>query len=763
LVQKIQVEVHGLQARARISSLQEPIVPLPRIAIAALTGLLVQACAGIAAGATAPDFVQDIKPILAASCVKCHGAEKQKGGLRLDAKALAMKGGTTGVAIKPGDSKGSYLMARLRGEGDETRMPDKGEALTAAQIAAVAAWIDAGAAWPDDGATAQAAIARHWAYEKPRRPPLPAVRQAAWVRTPIDAFVLARLEKEGLAPSPPAERTVLIRRASLDLTGLPPTPEEVDAFVADAAPDAYERLVDRLLASPHYGERWARLWLDLARYADTDGFEFDSPRTMWPYRDWVIGAFNADMPFDRFTIEQLAGDLLPGATQQQRVATGFHRNTMKNSEGGVDPEEARWETLLDRTNTTAEVWLGSTFGCAQCHNHKYDPIKQRDYYALLAFFDNSDEPTLRLGGKTIGPDGKEQPLTALVVAEKAGGKPQTNLRIRGAYVNKGEVVPAATPSFLPPLKADEPLNRLGLARWLVDADQPLTARVTVNRIWETYFGKGLVETSDDFGSQGTPPSHPELLDWLAVEFSSGWSLKKLHRLIVTSATYRQSSHVDRALAERDPYNRLLARAPRYRLEAELLRDNALAIAGLLSPAVGGPSVFPLGPSETGRVNTNKENLRWTVSAGPDRYRRGLYTFWRRTSPYPTFATFDAPSREFCTLRRTRTNTPLQALSGLNDPAFWEAAQALGRRIAASPGAGPRDRLAYGFRLCAAHTPGAADLGRLEKAFAAERAAFAADAAAMKTVCGGPDASPELAASIMLANVLLNLDETITRE
>ena len=715
------------------------------------------------AAAEAPDFDRAVRPILATSCISCHGAEKQKGSLRLDVKRLALAGGTSGIEIRPGDSAGSYLMARLRGQGDEPRMPNKGDPLTAAQIATIATWIDAGAHWPDDPAGTDVARTRHWSYVPPRQVPLPAVHRQDWVRTPIDAFVLARLEQEGIAPSPEADRQTLIRRASLDLIGLPPSTEEVAAFIADQLPGAYDRLVDRLLASPHYGERWARLWLDLVRYADTDGFEFDSPRTMWPYRDWVIRALNADMPFDRFTIDQLAGDLIPDATTESRIATGFHRNTMKNSEGGVDPEEARWETLLDRTNTTAEVWLGSTFGCAQCHNHKYDPITQHDYYALLAFFDHSDEVAVPTGATTTPADGKTHALASLGLAEKATGQAETNLRIRGAYVSKGELVTAATPAFLPPLPAGVAVNRLALARWLVSPVNPLTARVTVNRIWEAYFSKGLVETSDDFGSQGTSPSHPELLDWLAVAFSHEWSLKRLHRLIVTSATYRQSSLVEHAVSERDPYNRLLARSSRFRLEAELLRDNALSISGLLSPAVGGPSVFPLGPSEIGRVNTNKENMTWTVSAGPDAHRRGLYTFWRRTSPYPTFATFDAPSREVCTLRRPRTNTPLQALSGLNDPAFWEAAQAFGRRMALAPGQQPADHLAYGYRLCVAHEPSRATLGRLEQAFAADCAAFAGDAARTRSVCGARDASPEAAAYIMIANVLLNLDETMTRE
>ncbi len=551
--------------------------------------LLVGALAG-AAAATVPDYARDIRPLFEAACWKCHGADKQKGGLRLDARGPALAGGSNGVAITAGDSARSYLMARLRGEGDEKRMPEKAPALSAAQIALVAAWIDAGAPWPETVADAKA-TAVHWSYVPPLRPTPPAVQMAGWVRNPIDAFVAARLEREHLAPAPQAPPETLIRRLSLDLIGLPPTPEEVDAFLADRADGAYERVVDRLLASPHYGERWARPWLDLARYADTDGFNFDLPRMAWPWRDWVITALNADMPFDRFTIAQLAGDLLPDATPADRVATGFHRNTMRNTEGGVDPEEARWETEVDRTNTTAAVWLGSTFACAQCHNHKYDPISQRDYYALLAFFDNTSEATLPLGGEVVDYDGTKRKRSALVMAERAGPA-QTPLRVRGAYTAKGETVAAATPTFLPPPPGGAH-DRLGLARWLVARTNPLTARVTVNRAWEGFFGHGLVETVEDFGNQGAAPTHPELLDWLAVELmDGGWSMKRLHRLIVTSATYRQSAAVDAARLERDPANALLARGARFRLDAEAIRDEALAVAGLLSRQGGGAERVP---------------------------------------------------------------------------------------------------------------------------------------------------------------------------
>ncbi len=721
--------------------------------------------------AETPDFVRDIQPILRDTCYSCHGEKKQKGKLRLDSKPLALQGGTSGISIKPGDSKHSYFMQRIRGEGDETQMPEKADPLTPQQIALLERWIDAGAAWPDSASVANATIKKHWAYEKPVRPSVPtfdSAAQSSWVRNPIDAFILERLNQEKLKPAPEAEKATLIRRLSLDVIGLPPTPEEVAAFVNDTAPDAYDKLVDRLLASPHYGERWARIWLDLARYADTDGFNFDRQRSMWPWRDWVINAYNDDMPFDQFTIEQLAGDLLPNATRQQKLATGFHRNTMVNSEGGVDKEEARWENLIDRTNTTAAVWMGSTMNCAQCHNHKYDPFSQRDYYSFLAFFESADEVTLQLNdaevtNKNSGKKETHIKRTALVFSESNKTKPQTHMRMRGAFVSKGDLVDAATPKFLPEPPTKGANNRLSLAQWLVSSEHPLTARVLVNRIWETYFGRGIVSTSEDFGTQGALPSHPTLLDWLAVDIQEQkWSLKKLHRLIVTSSMYRQSSHVDKTTLEKDPSNIFLARAPRYRLEAEQLRDNALLISGLLTFKVGGPSVFPPGPKELGRINTNKENIPWKTSPGDDAYRRGIYTFWRRTSPYPTFALFDAPSREFCALTRPRSNTPMQALSGLNDPVFWEAAQAFGRMMAAHKGPDDSDRLRYGLQRCVARQSSAQEIQTLTAALASERATFEKDKKATDTICGGKgDATT--AAYIMIANVLLNLDETLSRE
>ncbi|HLJ95761.1 MAG TPA: PSD1 and planctomycete cytochrome C domain-containing protein, partial [Gemmataceae bacterium] len=566
------------------------------------------------------NFNRDIRPILSNHCFKCHGPDGKKAGLDLQSRASAfhqLKSGN--FAIVPGKSTESELIQRVSSPDDDLRMPPKGkgERLAPAQIAKLRAWIDQGAKWEE-----------HWAYVKPHRWPLPEVHQPNWVRNGIDAFVLARLEREGLAPSPEADRPTLIRRLSLDLIGLPPTLEEVDAFLADTSPDAYERVVDRLLASPHYGERQALPWLDAARYADTNGYEADHRRTIWPYRDWVINAFNRNLSFDQFTIEQIAGDLLPNATVDQKIATGFHRNTMVNTEGGTDDEEFRVAALIDRANTTMEVWMGTTIGCAQCHNHKYDPFTQAEYYRLLAFFNStadrgrSNEPILemptaleiarrtriqaaivdlrlpavtpntllaatlvRAGQARLAALQKEraaiQPASTLIMQELATPRP-THILIRGSHANRGDVVTAGVPAKLHPLPPNQTANRLALARWLVDANNPLVGRVIMNRIWAQYFGRGFVETSEDFGVQGEPPTHPQLLDWLADEFNrQKWNMKAMHRLIVTSTTYRQSSHVTPLLYERDPYNRLYARGPHFRMYGEMVRDNALAISGLL--------------------------------------------------------------------------------------------------------------------------------------------------------------------------------------
>ena len=994
------------------------------------------------ARAQVADFKTQIQPILSSSCVACHHGTRGSGGLALDSAQGLAQGGKFGPVIKAGDPAGSVLFQRITSDEKGIRMPFGGQPLAAEKIAAIRAWIEKGA--PGLPAAVAKSGAKHWAYVPPVRPAIPAVRDQAWVRNPVDAFILAKLEKEGLQPSPEASRETLIRRVSLDLIGIPPSPKETDEFVNDPRPDAYERLVDRLLANPHFGERWARPWLDLARYADTNGWEKDERRSIWKYRDWVIDALNRDMPFDEFTIEQLAGDLLPNATTEQKIATGFNRNTLFNEEGGVDKDEELWVNLVDRVNTTATTWLGSTLGCAQCHNHKFDPFTQKEYYQFLAFFNNSSyvdkdygaashryvetklslpttqqeglrkklqaridlleaklktqtpkldreqkkwEQQMRLlegawkplevisarsaagtrltrqadgswlaagenpatdtyvvevragdsGGLTAlrietlpdaslpkgGPgrdtygnfsltglklealaaDGAARPLSVaklvsdggrvkgekdkadtplwavdasrdekrvgrqlivmlggdgmggasalritmvqhsefagqgigrfrisatdtgepqksvqvpaalrpvlgitwnertekqrkelseafrkvaasldgsrvelkqrrkeldalgiastLVMADKPGTEMLTAaIRVRGSFLSPGETVAAGTPAALNPWPSGEPKNRLGLAKWLVSKDNPLTSRVAVNHIWEQYFGHGIVETGEDFGSQGERPVNPELLDWLAVEFMErGWSQKAIHRLIVTSATYRQDSRITPDLEQRDPYNRLLARGPRFRVEAEMVRDIVLSASGLLNPKIGGPSAFPYQPDGVWDMPYNDD--QWKISSGEDRYRRGLYTFARRTAPYPSMTVFDAPSREACTVRRVRTNTPLQALTTLNDPVFFEAAQALAKRVIGEAGIAAADRATLAFRLSTGRRPAPAEVSAILSNYQSQREEFERNPERAAKVAGAANA--DMAAWVMVSNALLNLEETVTKE
>ncbi|MCO5296728.1 MAG: PSD1 and planctomycete cytochrome C domain-containing protein [Fimbriimonadaceae bacterium] len=724
------------------------------------------------------EFAKEILPIFKASCFQCHGPDAQMGGLRLDTPEGLAKGGASGPVVVPKSAAKSLLLQRLRGEGGKTRMPMGFAPLKAEQIARIAQWIEEGAVWSGE-------IAKHWAFVPPVRPEPPALSNL-WIRGPIDRFVLAKMNEHGLRPAPPADPETLLRRVSLDLTGLPPTLEEMDAFLADPSDQAYEAAVDRLLASPHFGERMAIGWLDLARYADSNGYEKDARRSMWPYRDWVIDAFNRDLPYDEFTIEQLAGDLLPNATLETRIATGFHRNTMLNEEGGVDKEEQRWLTLVDRVGTTGSVWLGTTIGCAQCHDHKYDPITQKEFYSILAYFDRADEPTLELPDAAVEAkraelrhaiaeleatnpteeavkkkleDLKKQLAgihgpTTLVMAEKAAPV-QTFMRVRGQFLSKGAEVEPGVLAVLQPIPATAPPNRLGLAEWIASDKNPLTARVEVNRLWEMVFGRGIVETSENFGTQGTPPTHPELLDWLATEFMQrGWSIKGLLREIVTSATYRQASGVSAQDHEKDPDNRWLARGARFRVDAELVRDIALSASGLLNPKIGGPSVFPDQPD--GIWDSPYSGDQWKTSEGPDRYRRGVYTFLKRTAPFPMFLAFDSTSRESCTVRRIRTNTPLQALATLNDPFFIDASKALAKRMLAVPGL--RERVGLGFRLGTSRRPSEAEVARLVQVARDQTQYFQnhPDEAAKLAD------SPELAAWTIVGNVLLNLDETMTR-
>jgi hypothetical protein len=622
------------------------------------------------------DYQRDVRTILARKCFACHGPDEhaRKANLRLDTfeGAAGRNGGYPGIV--PGDSARSRVVARIT--DPKFPMPPTGERLNGNEIETLRRWIDEGAVYT-----------RHWAFEKPVRHEPPTVSDPRWPVNAIDRFVLARLDREGLKPSPEAGRYTLARRLALDLTGLPPSPAMVEAFVRDRSPQAYERFVDKLLAMPQYGERWARVWLDLARYADTQGYEKDNRRTIWPYRDWVVKAFNENMPFDQFTVRQIAGDLLPDAQPDDLIATGFHRNTMTNTEGGTDDEEFRDLAVKDRVATTGQVWMGLTWGCAQCHSHKYDPLSHKEFYQLYAFFNQSedsdkpdDRPVLRIG----------QASTLILRELESGKRRTTRIHERGNFLNPGAEVQPAAPEAFHPMAADAPRNRLGLAQWLVSSENPLTARVQVNRYWARLWGRGLVESEEDFGTQGAAPVHPELLDWLATEFVRlNWDMKALLKTMVMSATYRQASDVAPALLEKDPYNRLLARGARYRLDAEAVRDQALAVSGLLSGRMGGPPVMPWQPEGIWQVVYNGET--WRTSAGEDRYRRSLYTFLRRTAPYPTMITYDAPTGETCTIRRVRTNTPLQALASLNDPVSMEAAQQLALRVLAEAGGSDKAR------------------------------------------------------------------------
>jgi hypothetical protein len=732
----------------------------------------------VCGAAAAIDFNRDIRPIISDNCIACHGPdkEKRKAGLRLDEEAGSRAELKSGYrAIVPGKAEESALIARITttDEDDVMPPPKSNKKLTAAQIEKLKAWIAGGAKY-----------AQHWSFVKPELPALPEVRKREWVRNPIDVFILARLEKEGIAPSAEADARTLLRRASLDVTGLPPTPKEVLDFLGDKNTPAWEEAVNDLLASPHYGERWGRHWLDMARYADSNGYSIDSARTIWKYRDWVIDAFNRDMPFDQFTIEQLAGDLLPQATADQKVATGFHRNTQINEEGGIDKEQFRIESVVDRVNTTGATWLGLTVGCAQCHDHKFDPITQQEYFEMFAFLNNQDEPNLTLGTeqdnkrveehnakiKELEDQIREQEkdlarftnevkkasaqlakmkrsspkvTSTMVLAERKEPR-ESYIHIKGDFTRKGDVVGPGVLKAVLPLKASGgTTNRLDLARWVVDRENPLTARVLVNRIWLHYFGRGLVETENDFGSQGTLPTHPELLDWLAVELmENGWSQKHIHRLILNSATYRQSSNARPDLVNVDANNYLLARQNRIRLDSEVVRDVGLAASGLFTAKIGGPSVFP--PQPDGVMNLGQSRREWKASEGPDRYRRGMYTFFWRATPHPSLTVFDAPDAFSACTRRARSNTPLQSLTLLNDRAQYEFAQALAERLLKEEKT-DEARIRRGFQYCLSRLPTDAEEARIGKLLAAT------------------SGEPEKEAWTVVARVLLNLDETITRE
>ncbi|MEY3143992.1 MAG: hypothetical protein RLY21_2485 [Planctomycetota bacterium] len=749
-----------------------------------------------AAEGEAPSFNRHIRPILADNCLHCHGVDvaKRQGNLRLDDEASVLARGT----VVPGNAAASPLIARIESTDPRRVMPppDSHRSLTEAQRRTLARWIDAGAKFD-----------AHWSFVAPVRTATPAAEN------PIDAIVSRRLRSEGLALSPQADRSTLLRRVTLDLTGLPPTPAEIDAFLTDTAPGAYERVVDRLLASPRYGEKMALPWLDAARYADSNGFQQDGDTFQWLWRDWLVRELNKDTPYDRLATEMLAGDLLPDATDETRLATGFNRNHLLNGEGGAIPEENRWVTLFDRVDATATTFLGLTMSCAQCHDHKFDPITQRDYYALLDAFNRVPEDGLapgaasriRVAEPTLAYASAEQRArrAALEQAVRDAGegdehKPareaaqqaldryrfdewprvmvmsdaqprETRILVRGEYLAPGGKVEFATPAFLPPLAPDAPRSRLGLAQWLFSPENPLVARVAVNRAWQVFFGDGLVRTPEDFGVQSEVPLYQDLLDTLAVEFrESGWRTKALHRLIVTSAVYRQASEASAVLYARDPENRLLARAPRFRLPSLVLRDIALASSGLLDPSIGGAPVYPYQPDRVWEplAITKERDFTYPASQGRELYRRSLYTFWRRTIAPANM--FDTSQRQSCRVRVPVTNSPLHALVTLNDPTWVEAARVLAEQVSRER-ATPEARLAAAFERVVGRAPGAVERELLARMFARQHERYARDGAAaiaLLSVGATPrDESFDPAEQAALASAclaILNLDEALTR-
>jgi hypothetical protein len=709
-------------------------------------------------------FERDVHPILADHCFACHGPdESSRGGmLRLDQRngVFAPREKGRPPVVVPGNPGASLLYQRITASQRPMPPLEDGKPLSPGQTDVIRRWIKQGAPYPD----------RRFGLPAVRPAP-PPVAASAWVRNPIDAFVLSTLESMQLAPAPSASPSALVRRVSLDLTGLPPSPEEVDAFVADPTDGAYEALVDRLLASPAYGEHRAHYWLDAARYADTHGFHMDNYRSIWPYRDYVITAFNQGKPYDRFGMEQLAGDLLPDASVETTVATGFVRSSMSTNEGGTIEAEAIAAMAKDRVDTLGRVFLGLTVGCASCHDHKFDPISQKEFYQLTAFFRNTTQPVLDLNLPNPPPTLVVLPANvSTLVTDEAPTPPSARILIRGRYDQLGEEVAADVPAVLPRLPEGMPRNRLGLAAWLFLPDHPLTARVTANRFWSEIFGTGIVRTTEDFGNTGEGPTHPDLLDWLAVELrESGWNVKQLFRLMVTSATYRQAAVADETKLALDPDNRFLSRGPRFRMDAELLRDLALAASGLLVRDMGGPSVKPYQPAGVWEAVTPLESntYSYTQDTGTALYRRSLYTFTKRSAPNPSLQLFDAPTREYSEVRRLRTNTPLQALVTLNDVQFVEAARALGAAaVAAAPDVPAR--LAFISRGVLSRALTSAEetlLATTVQSLLAEFQATPADATLLLDVGDSPRPAgdpAELAAYTLIASTVLNLDEALNK-
>jgi hypothetical protein len=756
--------------------------------------------AGEAAGRV--DFNRQIRPILSESCYQCHGPDrnKRKADLRLDLREGLFRTADGTTVVAPSHPEESELYFRITSDDPELRMPPpkSGKPLAPEQAELIRRWIAEGARWNG-----------HWAYLPLARPALPAAPADRNSSNEIDRFVRARQAALGLKPAAETDRTTLLRRLSFDLTGLPPTPQEVAAYLRDRRPDAYLRLVDRLLASPRYGERMAIFWLDLVRFADTTGYHSDNHVDLYLYRDYVIRSFNANEPFDRFTIEQLAGDLKAGATERDRIASGYNRLIQSTQEGGAQPKEYMAKYSADRVRNVSTVWLGSTLGCAECHDHKYDPFSTREFYSLAAFFADIQETAVGVQEPTRFPNPAQARALGRLEAERAPlkvlEKPTEDerrkladldrrvaallktipsslvstavaprvIRIlpRGDWLNEsGPVVLPGVPAALRPISVkDRRPTRLDLARWMIARDNPLPARVIVNRLWNLVYGQGLVATLDDFGSQGSLPTDAELLDWLACELvESGWDIKAMLRRMVTSATYRQSSVATDEQRLRDPGNRWLARQNRFRLDAEVVRDNALAVAGLLSERIGGRSVKPYQPAGYW-VFLNFPKRTYTPDRGADQYRRGLYTYWQRTFLHPSLLAFDASTREECVVQRPRSNTPLQVLVLLNDPSYVEAARALAARLMREEPGDPRARLEHGFRLVLSRAPRAQEVSVLLGLWKRHHSEYQADPAAARALLGVGDLplpadldGTELAAWTSVARVLLNLNETITR-
>lgn len=728
-----------------------------------------------------------VRPILSDKCFACHGpdANKREASLRLDIAEeayKALKENLSAHAIVPFNTASSVLFQRITSSDSTMIMPPKSSnlVLTVNEIAILEKWIKQGAKYE-----------KHWAFTSPTLPQIPPVANKAWVKNELDHFILNKLEEKGITPNPEADRERLLKRISLDLTGLPPSLDLMESFLSDEDPDAYEKLVDRLLQNPSYGEKMALHWLDVARYADSHGYQDDNYRSQWPWRDWVIHAFNKNMPYDEFVTWQLAGDLLPQATKEQLLATGFNRNHKITEEGGVIDEEYRIEYVTDRTATFGKALLGVTLECAHCHDHKYDPVSQKEYYQVFAFFNNVKEVGLEstVGGPEtyakkplmeITDDDIKQVLNfinkqdsnKLIVSVMGDNDSlrKTHLLNRGVYDAPGEEVHAGTPNAILPFSDDYPKNRLGLAKWLFDKRNPLTARVFVNSIWQEFFGKGIVKTTGDFGMQGELPSHPELLDWLAVDFMThGWNVKRLVKQIVLSATYRQSATVSKKKLHVDPDNTLLARAPRYRVAAETVRDIVLASSGLLVNIIGGPSVKPYQPPGLWEGATSGRGLlaNYKQDHGKDLYRRGIYTFIKRTVPPPTMSVFDASNRDQCEVKRLNTNTPLQALVMMNDPTVLEAARVLAAKLIQEK-ISPEVGIEKAFRLIVCRKANDQELRLLTDYYQDQLAVFKQPSKAMEILTVGEYPIPStldktcLAAMMTVISTIYNLEETITK-